>query len=69
MDLPHDKERDVLGEHLATKLDAIHELVQDVPRIKSDLQDVKSGVAELKDDVKLVKDSLRDHMADKSLHN
>jgi hypothetical protein len=56
-----DARKDVLGEQLLSELHAIHELVQDVPSMKSDLNQVKADVTDLKADMQAVKAVQREH--------
>jgi len=54
-------ERQLLGEVLADKLQAILKYVEDIPAIKRDVQTLKTDVEELKTDMKVVKAGLADH--------
>lgn len=68
MDLPDDKERDVLGEHLAAKLDAIRENTDRIPQIDERLGRVEERLERLETKADIVGDAVKEHLADKSLH-
>jgi len=59
--LNDDEKRDVLGEVLADELKAIHELVQDVPKISTKVDKIESDVEVLKSDMKVIKAVLTEH--------
>lgn len=59
--LNDEEERQLLGEVLADKLQAILEYVEDIPAIKRYVQTLKTDVEELKTDMKVVKAVLADH--------
>jgi hypothetical protein len=60
--------KDVLGEHMSAQLDAIHELVRDVPAIKEKVNSMDERLIRVEDKLDLVADAIKDHMADKSAH-
>jgi septal ring factor EnvC (AmiA/AmiB activator) len=58
--LSDDERKQVLGEVLHDELQAILELVKDVPAIRHDLTQVQSDISELKQDMKIVKAAVTD---------
>jgi hypothetical protein len=58
--LSDDERKEVLGEVLHDELQAILELVKDVPSIRQGLHLVQADVAELKQDMKVVKAAVTD---------
>lgn len=50
-----------LGEDLSSKLDAVLELVKDVPEIKSDVKDLKEDMGEVKGRLDNIEAVVREH--------
>jgi hypothetical protein len=61
INLNDDEEKQVLGEILSDKLQAILEYVEDIPLIKKDVTKLKEDMTEVKSDIKVIKAVLKNH--------